>query len=223
MHLEIYIVLVYIEYKTKDRRLLKGYKLKSTQPDGTVVGSMLYFQGNATLADQMFSDLASFSAAGIEVFIFDYRGYGDSEGRPRLKAIVSDYKEIFESVVAATPEKHFLYGVSFGGIILMNVIGKGIVYDRAVIDSPPSRISTDGCQEKYDPVVNFPENGSRLLFVAGEKDKTISIKKQKELLELAKARGSRVEIRPDFAHHTEDSGNVKQARIELIKSFLVGI
>ncbi|RJG00813.1 alpha/beta hydrolase [Noviherbaspirillum sedimenti] len=210
-----------IVHKTKDGRLLKGYKLRSTATGGAVIGSVLVAQGNAMLADQLLSSLTSFSQAGIEAYVFDYRGYGNSEGARRLKAIVSDYREIFDRVGASTQGQRFLYGISFGGVVLLNVVGSGIAFDRAVIDSTPSRVSNLGCPEKYDPVINFPKDGSQLLLVAGEQDKVVPIKNSQELIDLAKTRGSRTEVRPDYAHPFMDSDiRIHRARLELIRSFL---
>jgi alpha/beta superfamily hydrolase len=211
-----------IAHKTKDGRLLKGYKLKSTASNGTVKGSVLVAQGNAMLADQLLSSLNNFSKAGIETYVFDYRGYGNSEGERRLKAIVNDYKELFDSISTSTQGKHLLYGMSFGGVVLLNVVGSGIAFDRFVIDSTPSRVSHLGCPEGYDPVANFPKDGSRFLLIAGQKDKVVPLKDSQELVGLAKARGGRTEVQPDYAHPFMDSNiDVHRARLELIKSFLV--
>lgn len=212
-----------LEHKTKDGRFLKGYKLKSTLPGGAVVGSVLVAQGNAMLADQLLSSLTGFSQAGIEVYIFDYRGYGNSEGKRRLKAIVSDYKELFDSIGILTHGKRFLYGLSFGGIVLLNVVNSGIVFDRGVIDSTPSRVSNMGCPEKYDPVLNFPADGSRFLLIAGAQDKVVPLKNSQELINLAKTRGGRTVVQSDYAHPFMDSDiRVQRARLELIRSFFMG-
>jgi alpha/beta superfamily hydrolase len=209
-------------HKTRDGRLLRGYRLQSTAPSGAVIGAVLVAQGNAMLADQLLSTLTGFSQVGIEVYIFDYRGYGHSDGKRRLKAMVSDYQELFNSLSAATPGKHFLYGISFGGIVLLNVVGAGITFDRGVIDSTPSRISNFGCPLHYDPVVNFPEDGSRLLIIAGEQDTVVTLNDSQELINLAKTRGSRTAVRPDYAHPFMDADSrVHQARLELIRSFFM--
>ncbi|MFH1339873.1 MAG: alpha/beta hydrolase [Pseudomonadota bacterium] len=212
-----------ITHKTKDGRLLRGYKLRSAAADGVVRGSVLVAQGNAMLADRLLSSLNNFSNAGIETFVFDYRGYGNSEGERRLKAIVSDYTELYESISATTKGSRLLYGISFGGVVLLNVVGSGVSFDRVVIDSTPSRVSYLGCPEKYDPMANFPQNGSRFLLLAGGRDKVVSPKDSRELIDLAKARGGRAEVRPDYAHPFMDSDiGVHRRRLELIKSFLVG-
>lgn len=212
-----------IVHKTKDGRLLKGYKLRSTAAGGTVIGTVLVAQGNAMLADQLLSSLINFSQAGIEAYVFDYRGYGNSEGERRLKAMVSDYQELFDRIGVSTTGKRFLYGISFGGVVLLNVVGSGIAFDRAVIDSTPSRVSNLGCPEKYDPVVNFPKDGSRFLLVAGGQDRVVSMKNSQELIDLAKTRGSRTEVQPDYAHPFMDSDiRIHRARLELIRSFFAG-
>lgn len=212
-----------LTHKTKDGRVLRGYKLRSTHPGGRVVGSVLVAQGNAMLADQLLSSLAGFSQAGIEAYIFDYRGYGNSEGERRLKAMVSDYKEIFDRFGASMQGKRLLYGISFGGVVLLNVIGSGIAFDRGVIDSTPSLVSNMGCPKEYDPVVNFPKDGSKFLMISGEQDKVVPRKNSQELIELAKRRGSRVEVRTDYSHPFMDSDiRVHRERIELVRSFLGG-
>ena len=212
-----------LEHKTRDGRILRGYKLKSTLPGAAVVGSVLVAQGNAMLADQLLSSLEAFSKVGIEVYVFDYRGYGRSEGERRLKAIVSDYQELFNSIETSTHGKRFLYGMSFGGVVLLNLAGSGIGFDRGVIDSTPSRVSTMGCPEKYDPVVNFPADGSRFLIIAGAQDKVVPLKNSKELIDLAKTRGSRTEVQSEYAHPFMDMDTrIHQSRLELIRSFLVG-
>jgi alpha/beta superfamily hydrolase len=209
-------------HKTKDHRLLRGYKLASTAVNGAVKGFVLVAQGNAMLADQLLPALTIFSDAGIEAYIFDYRGYGNSQGRPRLQAIVSDYKELFERISASAQGSRFLYGISFGGIVLLNTIGSGAAFDRAVIDSTPSRVSQFGCPKKYDPIANILQDASRLLVIAGEQDTVVPLKDSQKLRDLVDARGGRTVVRPDFAHPFMDLEiHVRRARLRLTRSFLV--
>jgi alpha/beta superfamily hydrolase len=211
-------------HRTKDGRLLKGYKLESTAANGAVKGFVLVAQGNAMLADQLLPALTTFSKAGIEVYIFDYRGYGNSEGKRRFQAIVSDYKELFDSISASAQGSRFLYGISFGGIVLLNTIGSGVAFDRAVIDSTPSRVSQFGCPQQYDPIANIPQDASRLLVIAGEQDNVVSLKDSQELRDLVDARGGRTIVRPAFAHPFMDSEvHVRRARLRLVISFLAGL
>lgn len=207
-------------HETKDHRLLRGYKLGSTAVNGAVKGFVLVAQGNAMLADQLLPALTIFSDAGIEAFVFDYRGYGNSQGRPRLQAIVSDYKELFERISASAQGSRFLYGISFGGIVLLNTIGSGAGFDRAVIDSTPSRVSQFGCPKKYDPIANIPQDASRLLVIAGEQDTVVPLKDSQKLRDLVDAQGGRTVVRSDFAHPFMDLDiQLRRARLRLTRSF----
>lgn len=204
-----------VEHRTRDGRLLKGFKLSSTAPGGAIEGRLLVAQGNAMLADQLLGYLTNFAAAGLETYIFDYRGYGASEGRARLKAIVGDYAELFEAIA---PQR--LYGISFGGVVMLNLIGSGVDFERAVIDSAPATISGFGCPKHYDPAANFPDDAKGLLVIAGEQDEVVPAEDVRELLELARARGGSAEIGKDFGHPFTDRDRVHRQRMELIRSFL---
>jgi alpha/beta superfamily hydrolase len=212
-----------VVHETTDGRFLRGYKLKSTDAGGAAKGSVLVAQGNAMLADQLLPALTAFSKAGIEAYIFDYRGYGNSDGKRRLQAMVSDYKELFHSISASAQGPLFLYGISFGGIVLLNVIGSGADFDRAIIDSTPSRVSQFGCPGHFDPVANVPRDASRLLVIAGAQDDVVPLEASQALRNVVDARGGRSVVRADFAHPFMDSqAHVRYARLRLTLSFLAG-
>ena len=211
-----------ISHRTKDGRILRGYKLKSTAAGGAIVGRLLVAQGNAMLSDRLLSSLTGFSDAGLEVYIFDYRGYGNSEGRRRLKAMVGDYRELASALLASSDGRRALYGISFGGVVVLNVIGAGAAYDRAVIDSTPSRISNIGCPPQYDPVANLPSDASNVLLVAGERDTVVSIPDSEELVSRGKTLGARTEVRSEYAHPFMDQDvETHRSRLDLIRSFLL--
>ena len=210
-------------HRTRDGHLLRGYKIKAAAADGVVRGAMLVAQGNAMLADQLLSSLSHFSTAGIDTWIFDYRGYGSSTGRPRLKAILEDYVELYERVFAHATGERLLYGISFGGIVQLNLMGTGATFDRAVIDSTPSRGSPLGCPVKYDPVENLPRDSSRFLFVGGHRDTVVPLHDSRELFDRARKHGARIDVRKEFAHPFMDTDfGIHQQRLGLIRTFLAG-
>ncbi len=61
---------------TADRVKLHGWYLPAAQPRAT----LLFFHGNAGNISHRLDTLRIFHALGLAVFIFDYRGYGQSEG-----------------------------------------------------------------------------------------------------------------------------------------------
>lgn len=215
-----------ISHTTRDGRTLRGYKLAANLAAGTAAspaGFVLLAQGNAMLADQLLDYLNAYTVEGYDVYVFDYRGYGSSEGRRRLKAIVGDYRELFAWLSAGYSGRKLLYGISFGGIVISNVIGSGAAFDRAVIDSAPSRISGYGCPKEFDPVANLPADSSALLLINGALDTVVPAKDSAELLDTGERNGARVIRCGQFAHPFMDVDlQVRLARFRTIQSFLLG-
>jgi alpha-beta hydrolase superfamily lysophospholipase len=210
-----------VSHKTRDGRVLRGYKISRSDAGPPRDGFLLVAQGNAMLADQLLHDLSFLADRGKDVFVYDYRGYGNSDGKRRLKAIVSDYRELFNTLGTNPDDQRLLYGISFGGIVLLNVIGSGAKFDRAVIDSSPSRISQLGCPPVYDPVGNLPTDSSNLMVVSGQKDTVVPPSEMAELLSTAKSRGAQTVVSDDLAHaFMDEEQSVHQERQKLIKEFL---
>ncbi len=210
-----------VTFVTKDQRRLGGYRLQAyadaiRPPRGYVLVAL----GNAMLADQVVGEFRFLQAEGFDVFIYDYRGYGISEGRSRFFAIRSDYIELIQHLNDAGYAKRFLYGMSLGGVFLLNAIGAGAVYDAAMIDSPPSRISGYGCPRRFDPVEHVPQDGSRLGFIFGHRDTVVPPSAWRELSEVGKARGALVLEHAALAHPMMDSDpSARRARSDAIRMF----
>lgn len=212
-----------IHHTTADQRRLSGYRIRAGRTDGEAKGFVLVAQGNATLVERLINHLGGFADAGYDVYLYDYRGYGGSEGKRRLKAIASDYRELFAALSRSHSGERLLYGMSFGGIVLLNVIGAGAPFDRAVIDSTPATVSNYGCPRRYDPVANLPADSSGLLLIAGERDRVVTAEDSAALLETGAARGARAVRSPDYAHPFMDRDQaVYRERQQLIRDFLAG-
>ena len=214
-----------ISFETKDNRTLRGYKLKATARDGrdiTPKGYLLVLQGNAILADQILEEFTFFSSEGLDVYIYDFRGYGRSEGKRRLKAMISDYTEIFNKLNASNYNKHFIYAMSFGGITFLNGYEKQTKLDRIIIDSTPSRLSDYGCPIEYDPVNHIPQNCSHFMFIVGKNDGVVTPSMSEELIENAQQCGARIVNDEEFAHPFMDRDwSVYYRRMQIIQEFLL--
>jgi pimeloyl-ACP methyl ester carboxylesterase len=213
-----------VEHLTADGRTLRGYRLAArTDSRPEAKGFVLMAQGNAMLADQLLDHLHAFTAGGHDVYVYDYRGYGASEGKRRLKAIVQDYAEIFADLSKIHGGDKLLYGVSFGGIVVANVINAQPQFDRAAIDSTPSRVSGYGCPRDYDPVENLPRDASNMLLINGMRDTVVPARQSAELLDAAEMRGATAIRSEHYAHPFQDfDSQVRLARNQQIRTFLVG-
>lgn len=212
-----------IRFVTADDKRLAGYRYLAHDDEGRIKpqGYLLMAMGNAMVADRTIREFADYAAAGYDVYVYDYRGYAHSEGKRRINAIIEDYKEIVAALNEAYP-RGLLYGTSLGGAVLMNVIGAGLDFDRAVIDSSPSRFSPFGCPERIDPVNNLPADADDLLVITGGKDTVLGADMTAELREEAANRGATVHDGDDYAHPFMDSdARVRQERRARIAAFLL--
>lgn len=194
------------EFATSDGKVLRGYKYNShntAKEKALPKGYLLMALGNAMIADQIIGSMEYISAQGYDVYVFDYRGYGNSDGKRRINAIIEDYKEIIP-FLNTQYDRHLLYGISLGGAVVMNAIGAGVQYDLAVIDSSPSRFSGHGCPESIDPINNLPEDASKLLVITAKRDQVLKPAMTTPLRAEAKKRGAKV-LNGDFAHPYMDS------------------
>ena len=207
---------------SSDGRILRGYKLKASHARvGKELpgGYLLVVQGNAMLADQIITHFDAFARLGYDVYIFDYRGYGRSEGKRRLKAILDDYRQIIQQLGTQPYHRQAFYGMSFGGVVLLDALRQQTGEIRVVIDSTPSRLSDYGCPATHDPVNNLPRDAGNLLVIAGNRDQVVKAGTSRELLELAENRGATVLRNPAWGHPFMD--NHTQHRLEAVRRFLL--
>ncbi|MGE0826641.1 MAG: alpha/beta hydrolase [Candidatus Binatia bacterium] len=207
-----------LQFRTRDGIVLGGYKLAAADPKGFLLIAL----GNAMLADRLVADVQVFREAELDTYIFDYRGYGMSEGKSRLAAIVDDYGEIIRHLHGQGYQQQFLYGISMGGIILLNAVSRGAPYTRMVVDGSPSRISWLGCPERYDPVLQLPEESGRIMIISGARDRVVKPAEMEEMLQVAEQRGARVIRDAEFAHPYQDaSAVIHRRRQQGVISFLL--
>ena len=213
-----------ISVRSVDGRRLRGYKLKapvSGSDSDQVQAYLLVAQGNAMLADQILSGFTRFSRAGVDVYIFDYRGYGRSEGKRRLKAMVNDYGEIIDLLDSRPYSSSLFYAMSFGGIVLLKAL-KERRGDLIVIDSTPSRLSDYGCPKAYDPVSNLPQEASNFFLIAGGQDHVVPPAMSRELVETAQQRGAMVLTDPEMEHPFQDRNSlIRDRRMQAVTTFLL--
>lgn len=83
-------------------------------------GSVIYFHGNAnTIAPRAWLG-RRLAQRGLDVLLFDYRGYGLSEGRPSEEGLRRDARAAWAYVVeerGASPDELVLFGHSLGSAV----------------------------------------------------------------------------------------------------------
>lgn len=114
-------------FTTTDGRRLHGWwvhpPVSSELPaaDGPV---LLYFHGNAGNLSHRATAVAALAHLGLRVFIFDYRGYGRSEGRPGETGLYEDARAAWRVLTderGIAPGRIVLYGKSLGGAVAVQL------------------------------------------------------------------------------------------------------
>ncbi len=136
--------------------------------------------------------------------------------------MIEDYKELIP-YLNERYERDMLYGISLGAAVILNAIGSGVQFDRAVIDSSPSKFSNYGCPEEIDPINNLPEDASNILVITGQIDRVLKPAMTSELRVLAERRGAKVFDGKDYAHPFMDLDSaIHKDRMRRIINFLNG-
>lgn len=113
------------EFSAADGAALHGWYVPHAKPRGVV----LFCHGNAgniTHREEILRRLHR--VAGVSVFIFDYRGYGRSQGKPTEAGVLADARAAREWLArrANLPAKRLiLMGESLGGAVAVHLAAEG--------------------------------------------------------------------------------------------------
>jgi len=102
-----------VSFRAGDGTLLHGWFLR-----GEGRGTLLFCHGNAGNISHRLDSLEIFHRLGLSVFLFDYRGYGRSEGKPSEEGVYSDVEGAWSWLTeerGIRPETIVLFGRSLGG------------------------------------------------------------------------------------------------------------
>ncbi len=107
-----------VYFKNKEGQTLHGWWFQSSTK--VAKGTWVYFHGNAENLTSHFLALSWLPAEGYNYFIFDYPGYGKSEGKPDPYHNVISGNAALEWVNRnKDPNPLIVYGQSMGSIIAM--------------------------------------------------------------------------------------------------------
>ena len=117
-------------FTSNDGTQLTGWFIPATgyQNPKNAKGTVIHFHGNAQNMSAHWQFVSWLPQRGFNVFVFDYRGYGASQGIPEPKGVFEDsnaalnYVRLREDV---DPERLVVLGQSLGGTNAIAVVGSG--------------------------------------------------------------------------------------------------
>jgi hypothetical protein len=201
--------------RTNDRLELRGWHILA---DGRRAASheecdreltagrllVLYFSGNAANRRYRVPEFRIFTSLGVDVFIFDYRGYGDNLGSPSEERLAADARTVWRYATEerkVAPDRIILYGESIGGGVAVRLAAElceadtspggllvrstfSSLVDAAAHHYPwlPVRLAL---VDRYPSIEHVPQVTCPILQIHGRRDVIIPIKFGQRLFEAA--------------------------------------
>lgn len=134
-----------VRYETPDALGLRYEAVRFRSTDGTSLsgwfipavasadprrakGTVIHFHGNAQNMSSHWRFVAWLPKQGYNVFVFDYRGYGESEGKPEPRGLFEDSVSAIAYVRSRAdvdPARLLVFGQSLGGANAIAAVGSG--------------------------------------------------------------------------------------------------
>ena len=105
-----------VSFQTSDGVSLSAWWIPAQSPRGV----LLFCHGNAGNISHRLDSIRIFNRLGLNTFIFDYRGYGESGGRPSEEGLYRDAEAAWQHLLqrkGANPEYVIVFGRSLGGAV----------------------------------------------------------------------------------------------------------
>ncbi len=181
-------------FEAKDGVKLHGWYI----PREGAVATLLFFHGNAGNITHRLENVFFLHHLQLNVFIFDYRGYGRSEGDPDEEDIYLDCQAAYDTVLAqpgVSADSLFVFGRSLGGtfasytvtenpaagLILESTFTNAVdMADRMISILPGWLVSSE-----FDTVGRVSKLKIPKLFIHGTRDNIIPFTLGRELYKAA--------------------------------------
>jgi len=184
-----------INFKTSDDETLNGWYVPAENAKVTI----LYCHGNAGNIHHRLHKVRFFHEMGVNFFIFDYRGFGKSSGKPNEKGLYEDAAAAYDYLISRDDidkSKIVVYGKSLGGpiaaevclrrkvsaLILEGSFASVVMRAQQLYPFLPMKLLIT---QKYDTIAKVRNIRIPKLILHGKNDEVISFKQGEDLFEAA--------------------------------------
>lgn len=196
-----------VSITTKDGVRLHGWLIPAGQPRG----SLLFFHGNAGNISHRLDSLAIFNELGLDTLIFDYRGYGRSQGAPSEQGIYKDAEAALAYLIqerGIAQQDIIYFGRSLGGAVAAWLAARhppgALILESSFTSAPamaaelypwyPARLLT---RIDYNTLENIRKVSSPVLIIHSRNDEIIPFSHGQRLFEAANQPKQFLEIQGD--------------------------
>lgn len=206
-----------IFFSSGDATRLNAWFLRHREARGT----MLYFGGNGFLLVTSYHIVQAMRDLKLNLFMFDYRGYGRSQGRPTVAGLKEDGLAAYEYVrsrLNVDPDRLILHGHSMGAFIALYVAvqrpAAGTVLESPVTDvkdwmgrlvpwffKPLVSIKIDPALRRESNLERIEKLSSPVLILVGKEDKVTPAAMAEKLYKHAQTARKDLRIIEDAGHN----------------------
>lgn len=112
-----------IKFQSEDGTQLSGWYFPALKDSKKRNTTIVQFHGNAENLSSHFASLIWVISHGFNLFVFDYRGYGKSDGKPNQEGVQKDALSAINwamnNPADQKPDHIILYGQSLGGAVVL--------------------------------------------------------------------------------------------------------
>ena len=192
-----------LEYEDVLFETQDGIKLHGWLVPGTDEKTMVWFHGNAGNVSHRVDNIHELhSRLGLSIFIFDYRGYGKSEGRPSEQGTYIDGEAALAYVASrgdVAGQRPVLFGRSMGCAIATEMATRQDV-ESLILESPLTSIQAMArrvypflpgigllARTRYDTLAKIKDVSAPVMVLHGDRDDTAPFDMGQEVFDAASA------------------------------------
>jgi len=206
-----------VTFKTEQDMHLNGWFIRHP----SAIGTVLFYGGNGFLKETAQWIIKSITGQQMNLFIFNYRGYGQNPGAPTIMGVKADGLAAYQYLVNVRkihPSKIIIHGHSLGTLVGLYVAEKkpaaGLVLESPLTDAEHfmeeiiPKILRPFIQFKVDSTLLVDSNIDRvskiqvpLLILVGKEDPITPPAMAKKLYKVAASRDKRLMVLKDGNHN----------------------
>ena len=195
-----------VYFPTDDGLTLNGWYVPAQpatgEPAGRAVGTtFLWFHGNGGNLGHRVDDLAFLNRRlGVNLFIFDYRGYGNSQGRPSEAGVYRDARAALDYLSSrpdVDPERIVFLGRSLGTAVAVELAANHRQASGIILVSPLASLADMArflhpylpmhwlAGDRFNSMARISDVSSPLLIIHSEVDETVPVEQGRRLFQAA--------------------------------------
>ncbi len=185
-----------VRFRAGDGTRLHGWFVPPGRADGPV---LLWAHGNAGNISHRSENVALIlRELGAGVFLFDYRGYGRSEGSPGEEGLYADARAAHAWLKEKVPPgRIFLFGRSLGAAVMVKLAAEGAEARGLILESPFESLLAMGkavfpflpvswlITQTFDIAALLPAARLPVLILHGDRDEVVPFAQGERLYRLA--------------------------------------